>query len=310
MKIIGLTGGIGMGKSTAAAVFRRARIPVFDADAAVHRLQARGGRGVAPIEAAFPGTVRNGAVDRAALREAVLGKPEALRRLEHILHPLVRQEERAFLARARRAGESGRGAGHPAVVRNRMGHGVDQVVVVSAPRAVQMQRVRKRRKMSTADIAAVIARQMPDAEKAPPRRYGGPHRTVAASRATHTAPPDQDACAHDPLGVVRYRNHRPGAASGHRVIEVAALELINDLPTGRHFHALIDPERDIPDDATRIHGFTNGALAGKPKFAEIAGEMLAFFATGPLIAHNAPFDFGFLNAEFARLGLPRLDRRA
>ncbi len=104
MIVLGLTGGIGMGKSTAAAAFRRARIPVFDADAAVHKLQARGGRAVRAIEAAFPGTVRDGAVDRRALRNAVLGKPDALARLEHILHPMVEQEERAFVARARRRG--------------------------------------------------------------------------------------------------------------------------------------------------------------------------------------------------------------
>ncbi len=96
---------MGMGKSTAAAAFRRARIPVFDADAAVHRLQAKGGRAIRAIEAAFPGTIRDGAVDRPALRQAVLGKPEALTRLEHILHPMVEAEERAFIARARRAGK-------------------------------------------------------------------------------------------------------------------------------------------------------------------------------------------------------------
>jgi len=93
---------------------------------------------------------------------------------------------------------------------------------------------------------------------------------------------------------------------GHRVIEVAALELLNDLPTGRYFHALIHPERDIPEDATRIHGFTLGDLAGKPRFAEIANGLLEFFGDASLIAHNAPFDFAFLDAEFARLGLPTL----
>ncbi|HEX2939969.1 MAG TPA: dephospho-CoA kinase, partial [Rhodopila sp.] len=93
MKIIGLTGGIGMGKSTAAAAFRRAGIPVFDADLTVHRLQARGGRAIRAIEAAFPGTIRDGAVDRAALRKAVLGNKAALTRLEHILHPMVEAEE-------------------------------------------------------------------------------------------------------------------------------------------------------------------------------------------------------------------------
>lgn len=165
MKIIGLTGGIGMGKSTAAAAFRRARIPVFDADASVHRLQARGGRGVAPIEAAFPGTTRNGAVDRAALRQAVLGKREALRELEHILHPLVRQEEHAFIARARRAGNRAVVLDIPLLFETGWDQGVDKIVVVSAPRTVQMQRVRQRRKMSLSDIAAIIARQMPDAEK-------------------------------------------------------------------------------------------------------------------------------------------------
>src|SRR3954447_5663389 len=101
MQIIGLTGGIGMGKSTAAAAFRRARIPVFDADAAVHALQAPGGRAVRAVERAFPGTVRDGAVDRAALRQAVLFDDVALKRLERILHPMVRREERAFLACAR-----------------------------------------------------------------------------------------------------------------------------------------------------------------------------------------------------------------
>ena len=93
---------------------------------------------------------------------------------------------------------------------------------------------------------------------------------------------------------------------GHRMIEVAALELINDLPTGQHFHALMDPERDIPDDASRIHGLTASHVAGKPRFGALADDLLAFFGDGKLIAHNAPFDFGFLNAELARIGLPPL----
>ncbi len=96
--------------------------------------------------------------------------------------------------------------------------------------------------------------------------------------------------------------------TGDRVIEVAALELMGDLPTGKHFHRLVDPGRDVPYDATRIHGITNAMLAGKPDFAEIADELLAFFGDGPLIAHNAPFDFGFLDAEFDRIGYARLDR--
>ena len=95
---------------------------------------------------------------------------------------------------------------------------------------------------------------------------------------------------------------------GDRVIEVAAVELMNLLPTGATFHRLIDPERDIPAEATRVHGFTSADLAGKPRFADIAQEMLDFLADAPIIAHNAPFDFGFLDAELLRCGKPKLDR--
>jgi DNA polymerase-3 subunit epsilon len=96
--------------------------------------------------------------------------------------------------------------------------------------------------------------------------------------------------------------------AGDRVIEVAALELVNDLPTGRHFHALVHPQRDIPEGATRVHGITLDRLEGKPLFAEIADDLLAFLGDGKLVAHNAPFDFGFLDAEFSRVGRPALDR--
>ena len=94
---------------------------------------------------------------------------------------------------------------------------------------------------------------------------------------------------------------------GDRVLEVAAVEIVNLVPTGRVFHRLIDPERDIPPESTRVHGFTAEMLRGKPRFAEIAAELLEFLGDSPIVAHNAPFDFGFLNAEFARMGLPALD---
>jgi len=165
MRVIGLTGGIGMGKSTAAQAFRRARLRVFDADEAVHRLQARGGRAVRAIGEAFPGSVVEGAVDRAKLRAAVLGRPDALQRLEAILHPMVRREERAFIARARRAGAPAVVLDIPLLLETGGHRRVDMVVVVSAPRAVQIHRVRLRRRMGAADIEAVIARQMPDREK-------------------------------------------------------------------------------------------------------------------------------------------------
>ena len=165
MRIVGLTGGIGMGKSTAAAAFRRARLPVFDADLAVHRLQAKGGRAVMPIEAAFPGTTRDGAIDRAALRRAVLADRQALTRLEHILHPMVEADERAFVGRARRMGKRAVVLDIPLLFETRGDKRADTVVVVSAPRAIQVQRVARRRGMSKADVESIIARQMPDADK-------------------------------------------------------------------------------------------------------------------------------------------------
>jgi dephospho-CoA kinase len=154
-----------MGKSTAAKAFRQARFPVFDADAAVHALQAPGGRALSAIEAAFPGTVRGRVLDRAALRDAVLGKPEALRRLERIIHPMVRAAERAFLARARRARAPAAVLDIPLLLETPDPGRVDLLVVVSAPRAVQVARVARRGRMGPEQIAAVIARQMPDAEK-------------------------------------------------------------------------------------------------------------------------------------------------
>lgn len=96
-------------------------------------------------------------------------------------------------------------------------------------------------------------------------------------------------------------------ATGDRVIEIAAMELIDDLPTGRHYHVLINPERDVPPEASRVHGFTLDDLLDKPKFAEIADGFLDFVQDDELIAHNARFDFGFLNAELARCARPKLD---
>lgn len=165
MKIIGLTGGIGMGKSTVAAAFRRAGIPVFDADAAVHALQGRGGRAVRAIEEAFPGTIRDGAVDRAALRAVAVPDPAAMRTLERILHPMVRAAERAFLHRARRAGRRVAVLDIPLLLETGGERRVDLVLVASAPRAVQRARVRARRQMTDAQIDTIVARQMPDAEK-------------------------------------------------------------------------------------------------------------------------------------------------
>ncbi len=96
--------------------------------------------------------------------------------------------------------------------------------------------------------------------------------------------------------------------TGDRVIEIAAIELINDLPTGEQFHVLLDPERDIPADSTKVHGITNAHVEGKPKFADIVESMLEFFGDAPLVAHNAPFDFNFIDAELTRVKRPILAR--
>ena len=165
MKIIGLTGGIGMGKSTASASFRRHGAPIFDADQAVHELQAVGGRAVRPIEAAFPGTTRGGAVDREALRRAVLGNSAALKQLERIVHPLVRDTEKRFLAMARRAGKTLVVLDIPLLLETGGEKRVHKVVVVSAPAAVQAARVMRRPGMTAERLAAIRARQMPDVEK-------------------------------------------------------------------------------------------------------------------------------------------------
>ena len=160
---IGLTGSIGMGKSTVAAMFADAGVPVFDADAAVHRLQAKGGRLVAVIEAAFPGSTGADGVDRAQLGPMVLGDVAALKRLEAIVHPAVGEERAAFLAAHAEA---------PLVVfdipllfETGGESRVDSVVAVSAPADVQRARVLARLGMTPEKFDAILARQLPDREK-------------------------------------------------------------------------------------------------------------------------------------------------
>jgi DNA polymerase-3 subunit epsilon len=96
-------------------------------------------------------------------------------------------------------------------------------------------------------------------------------------------------------------------SAGHRIIEICCLELRNHVPTGRVLHRLVDPGRDIDPEAERIHGMTRAGLIGKPTFSEIVDELLAFLGADPIVAHNAPFDIGFLNAELALLDLPPID---
>jgi len=163
MITLGLTGSIGMGKSTVAAMFEELGVPVFDADAAVHRLQGEGGRLVAAIEAMFPDTTGPKGVDRTLLGEAVLTDPRALKQLEALVHPAVGEERAAFLALHKDA---------PVVVfdvpllfETGGESRVDKVAVVSAPAEIQRARVLARPGMTEARLDAILARQTPDAEK-------------------------------------------------------------------------------------------------------------------------------------------------
>jgi len=165
MRVLGLTGSIGMGKTTAARMLRRMGLPVHESDAAVHRLMAPGGAAVAPIAAAFPGVVRNGAVDRALLGARVFADPALLRRLERIVHPLVRRASERFLKHARRQHRSLAVLDVPLLFEGGGDRRCDLVVVVSAPAFVQRARVLARPGMTEAKLAGILARQMSDAEK-------------------------------------------------------------------------------------------------------------------------------------------------
>ena len=165
MKLIGLTGSIGMGKSTTAAMFRAAGIPVYDADAAVHAAYAPGGSAVEPVGSAFPGVVKDGRVDREALRQAVLGNPEALKRLNAIVHPLIGRDRTGAFEAAKASGADMIILDVPLIFETGGERNMDAVIVVSAPAEMQRERVLAREGMSPARLEAILAQQMPDAEK-------------------------------------------------------------------------------------------------------------------------------------------------
>jgi dephospho-CoA kinase len=163
MIVLGLTGSIGMGKSTAAGFFAECGVPVHDADAVVHQLYA--GEGAPAVEAAFPGTARDGVVDRARLAERVVGDPLALKRLEAIVHPLVRRDEEKFLAKAEAAGAEVVVLNIPLLFESGGDRRCDAVVVVTAPAEMQRERVMSRAGMSEEKFTRLLAQQVPDAEK-------------------------------------------------------------------------------------------------------------------------------------------------
>lgn len=160
---LGLTGSIGMGKSTTANLFRELGVPVHDADVAVHDIYAA--EGVAPVEAAFPGVSRDGRIDRNLLSARVLGDGEAMRRLEKIVHPLVRAREAAFLAEAAQEGARLVVLDIPLLFETGAEERTDAILVVTAPESVQRERVLSRPGMTEEKFGAILRRQMPDAEK-------------------------------------------------------------------------------------------------------------------------------------------------
>jgi dephospho-CoA kinase len=163
MFVLGLTGSIGMGKSTAARFFAEAGVPVHDADAAVHRLYE--GEAAGAIEAAFPGTAACGKVDRVKLAERVLEDPAAIRRLEAIIHPLVRESEAKFLAENAARGEPVVVLDIPLLFETGAQERVDAVVVVSAGPEAQRTRVLGRPGMTASKLEAILSKQVPDVEK-------------------------------------------------------------------------------------------------------------------------------------------------
>jgi dephospho-CoA kinase len=165
MVIVGLTGSIGMGKSTAAKMLREMGVPVYDADAAVHALQAPNGAALPRIEAAFPGVVKAGVLDRQALGARVFGDKEALRRLEEIVHPMVQQRQRAFLRRAALAGEKLVVLDIPLLFEGLGERRVDATLVVSAPAFLQRRRVMARPGMTAERLDGILRQQVPDALK-------------------------------------------------------------------------------------------------------------------------------------------------
>jgi dephospho-CoA kinase len=163
MRIIGLTGSIGMGKSTTMQLFAEQGVPVYDADAAVHAVYA--GAAVSVVEAAFPGTTADGKVDRQKLSAKVLGNPEALKKLEQIVHPMLGAHRQQFLADAEKSGAPIAVLDVPLLFETGGEKRVDAVVVVSAPAEMQRARVLARENMTQEKLDAILARQTPDAEK-------------------------------------------------------------------------------------------------------------------------------------------------
>lgn len=165
MLIVGLTGSIGMGKSETTRMFREEGVPVYDADAAVHQVYAKGGAAVQALEEAFPGVTRDGAVDRELLSKRILGDDDAVKKVGQIVYPKIGEIQREFMADAKAADEPLVVLDIPLLFETSGGANVDKIVVVSAPADMQRKRVLARAEMTEEKFEAILRRQMPDREK-------------------------------------------------------------------------------------------------------------------------------------------------
>jgi dephospho-CoA kinase len=165
MMVIGLTGSIGMGKSTAAKILGAMGFPIYSADRAVHEVLKKGGKAVPAVAKLFPETLKKGGIDRKCLGRAVFGKPRKLRQLEKIVHPLLKQAERLFLQKARQNKHPAAILEIPLLFETGGEKRCDITLCVTAPRKIQRMRVLSRKDMTEDKLRAILARQMPDAEK-------------------------------------------------------------------------------------------------------------------------------------------------
>src|ERR1700753_3397984 len=325
MIVLGLTGSIGMGKSTTAKLFAEAGAPVYDGDATVHQIYE--GEAAPVIEAAFPGTTVDGKVDRTKLSARVVHDPAAMKQLEALVHPMLRAHHQAFLDDAERSGAPVAVVDVPLLFETGGEKRVDAVVVVTTSPETQRRRILSRDNMSEEKLDAILARQLPDAEKRKRADFivdtsdgldpvrarirdilaeaaRMPRAAALIRRALHSSfrlSPmreivlDTETTGLDPL-------------RGDRLVEVGCVEIFNRMPTGQTFHVYINPERDRPAEAFAVPGLSSEFLSDKPLFAHVVEEFLAFIADAPLVIHNASFDISFINAELERIKRPIISR--
>ena len=312
MFVLGLTGSIGMGKSTTAKMFAEEGVPVHDADAAVHNLYA--GEAVAVIEAAFPGTTVNGKVNREKLGKRVLGDQLAMKRLEHIVHPLVRKAEERFLTAAQKKGAKVALLDIPLLYETGGDKRCDAVVVVSAPAELQRARAFETPRHDARKICRDPGQANSLTPKSAARRFRGGYlerigcrrapRCVIFSRRSLRCrsgiadlSPQETTCARSSSTLKPPVSTPPKVIAWSRWLHRTAEPDSDRCDVPR----LFNPDRDMPAEAFAVHGLSSEFLKGQKRFADIVDEFLVFIGDAPLVIHNAGFDHGFLCAELKRV---------